>query len=100
MHARVSTYRGSAESIERSLAQSDEIAAVVRAIDGSRGLIYLIDRASGKSLSITLWDSTESMQASEEAADRLRRDSSESAGETIEAVERYEVSLFDVAAQT
>jgi len=95
MHARVSTYQGTGDTIDLALAQADEIAPVVRGIDGSRGLIYLVDRASGKSVSITLWESPEAMQASEEAANRLRRDTSDSAGETIVGVDRYEVAHFD-----
>lgn len=96
VHARVSTYQGTSETIDRSLEQADEVVPVVRGMDGSRGMIYLVDRSSGKSLSITLWESAEAMQASEEAANRLRRDSSASAGDTIVDVERYEVALLDV----
>lgn len=96
MHARVSTYQGTSETIDRSVEQADEFVPVVRGMDGSRGMIYLVDRSSGKSLSITLWESAEAMQASEEAANRLRRDSSASAGDTIVDVERYEVALLDV----
>jgi hypothetical protein len=36
------------------------------------------------------------MRASEEAAKRLREESAEGVGDTIEAVERYEVALFEV----
>jgi heme-degrading monooxygenase HmoA len=97
MHARVSTYQGSAESIERSLEQADEVVPVVRSMDGSRGLIYLVDRSSGKSISITLWESADAMKASEEAANRLRRDSSDASGETIVGVERFEVTTLDLS---
>ncbi len=96
MHARVSTYQGTSEAIARSLEQNEEIVPVVRGMEGSLGLILLVDSTSGKSLSITLWDGAEAMAASEEAADRLRRDSAASSGEAIVGVERYEVALFDV----
>lgn len=96
MHARVSTYRGSADTIDRSLAKIDEVSAAVRGIDGSRGLIYLSDRETGVSVSITLWEDAEAMRASEEAANQLRRDSTVTVGETIAAVDRYEVAAFDV----
>ena len=97
MHARVSTYQGTSDSIAGSLAQLDEVVPVVRSMDGSRGIIFLADRDSGKSLSITLWDTIEALQASEEAANRLREDSAASAGDTIVGVDRYEVAAFDVA---
>lgn len=96
MHARVSTFRGSPESIEKSRAQAEEIVPVVRGFDGNEGLIVLGDREGGKELTITLWDSAESLSASEEEANRVRKDAASSVGETIEAVDRYEVVLFEV----
>jgi heme-degrading monooxygenase HmoA len=96
MFARVSTYQGTSETIDRSLDRSDEVVPVVRGLDGSRGLIYLFDRGSGKSVSITLWESAEAMQASEEAANRIRRDSADASGETIVGVDRFEVGLLDL----
>jgi hypothetical protein len=36
------------------------------------------------------------MRASEQAADRLRRDSAASSGQTIASVDRYEVALLDL----
>ena len=97
MHARVSTFRGSPESIEKSQAQAEEIVPVIRGFDGNEGVIVLGDREGGKELTITLWDSAESLSASEEAANRIRKDAASSVGETIEAVDRYEVVLFEVS---
>ncbi len=96
MHARVSTFRGTPESIEKSQAQGEELVPIVRGFDGKLGLIVLVDREGGKELTITLWDSAESLRSSEEAANRIRKDSATSVGETIEAVDRYEVALFEV----
>jgi heme-degrading monooxygenase HmoA len=96
MHARVSTFEGTPESLERSIGQGEEIAPVVKAMDGSKGLIFLADRTTGRSVSITLWETEEAMRASEEAANRLRRDASEAVGETIAAVDRYEVVHWNV----
>jgi heme-degrading monooxygenase HmoA len=65
-------------------------------MDGFKGMIALGDRQSGKTIGITFWESEEAMRASEEAANRLRDESTEASGETIADVERYEVSLFEV----
>jgi len=65
-------------------------------MDGFKGMIALGDHHSGKTLGITFWESEEAMRASEEAAKRLREESAEGVGDTIEAVERYEVALFEV----
>jgi heme-degrading monooxygenase HmoA len=96
MYARVSTYEGTRESVERSLAQGEELVPLVRGMQGSRGLLLLVDRDSGREVSITLWEDEDAMRASEQAADRLRRDSAASSGQTIVSVDRYEVALLDV----
>lgn len=96
MHARVSTFEGTPESAQRAVDQGEEVAPAVKAMDGSKGLIYLADRAAGRTVAITLWETEEAMRASEEAANRLRRETSEAAGETIASVERYEVVLIDI----
>lgn len=96
MHARVSTYEGTGESVERSLAQGDELVPIVRGMQGSRGMIVLVDRDAGREVTITLWEDEEAMRESERAADRLRRDSAASSGQTIVSVDRYEVVLLDV----
>jgi len=65
--------------------------------DGSKGLIALGDRQSGKVLGVTLWESEEAMRASEAEANRLREESAEASSQTITNVERYEVVLFEIS---
>jgi heme-degrading monooxygenase HmoA len=62
-------------------------------MDGFQGVYFLVDRQSGKGLSITLWESEEAMRASEDAANQLRSESAEASGEEILGVERYEVAI-------
>ena len=62
-------------------------------IDGFDGVYFLVDRQSGKALSITLWESEESMRASEEEANRLRSESAQAGRQEVAGVERYEVAL-------
>ena len=97
MFARVSTYQGPPELIDQGVSHARErILPAVRQIDGFSGVLFLVDRESGKALSVTLWESERAMRASEEEANRLRRESAEAGGETIEAVESYEVSILEV----
>lgn len=56
----------------------------------------LADRGSGKVLAVTLWENEEALRASAEAANRLRSDSAEAAGESVVAVEEYEVLFSEV----
>jgi heme-degrading monooxygenase HmoA len=94
MFARVSTYQGSPQQIDEGLDHARQnILPRVRAVDGFEGVYYLVDRQSGRALSITLWESEETMRASEEEANRLRGESAEAAGATVEGVERYEVAI-------
>ena len=97
MHARMSIFKGSPEQMDESLRQAREVVLPRgRQMDGFKGMIALGDRQSGKTIGITFWESEEAMRASEEAANRLRDESTEASGETIADVERYEVSLFEV----
>ena len=94
MFARVSTYQGSPQQIDEGLDHARQsILPRVQEVDGFEGVYYLVDRQSGKALSITLWESEEAMRASEEEANKLRGESAEAAGATEEGVERYEVAI-------
>jgi heme-degrading monooxygenase HmoA len=94
MYARVSTYQGDPGQIDQGLAYDlENILPKVNQIDGFEGLYYLVDRESGKALSMTLWESEQTMRASEEEANRLRTESAESASATVESVQRYEVAI-------
>jgi heme-degrading monooxygenase HmoA len=94
VHARVSTYQGPADQIDEGVRHAQEsILPRIQEMDGFQGVYFLVDRQSGKGLSITLWESEEAMRASEEAANQLRSESAEASGEEILGVERYEVAI-------
>jgi len=46
----------------------------LRQMDGYEGLYVFMDRQSGKLIAITLWESKEAMQRSEEAVKALRKE--------------------------
>ena len=94
MFARVSTYQGPPELIDEGIRIAEEqILPQARQLDGFKGVYALVDRQSGKQLTITLWESEEAMRASEQAANRLRSEDAEAAGATVLSVERFEVVL-------
>lgn len=74
----------------------EQILPAARLQDGFKGIYILFDRQSGRSLSVTLWESEQQMQASEQAAYRTRTESAEASGETVVAVKRYEVALHEL----
>lgn len=99
MFARVSTFQGSPQQLDESTRQAiEQILPAVRQLGGFQGVLSLIDRATGKSVTITLWQDEDAMRASEEAANQLRTSGAEAAGESVVSVERYEVALADVTA--
>ena len=90
MFARVSTYTGDADELVRGFesARNDlqEIAGVSQAY-------FCVDRASGKGLTVTLWNDKEALEASAEQARQLRARATEPSAATIDSVEQYEVAL-------
>ncbi|MFF3327477.1 hypothetical protein [Streptomyces sp. NPDC002889] len=94
MFVRLSTYQGSPVPAEGDLtANWEAILGQVREVPGFRGVYYLIDRASGKATSLTLWDDEQSMHASEHTATRLREEIARREGQRIVSVERFEVGF-------
>lgn len=96
MFARVSTYSTGADTT--SDAPADEIIRRVLEMPGCRGIYYLRGRESGTDLSITLWDSEESMSTSREQANRIRKETSDAEKRQIISVEEYEVTASSVPA--
>ena len=86
MFARVSTYSGAPDRVDESIREGrEQIVPAVRQIRGCKGLLYLVDRSTGKAMSVTLWENEEAMRASEEAANQIR-------GESVQ-VDRFEVAI-------
>lgn len=97
MYARVSSYEGGTpEGLEESVRRGrEESLPDARELGGFRGAIALLDRRSGRHMVISLWESEEAMQASEEVASELReRQLTE--GERVASVERYEVAMLEL----
>ena len=95
MFARVSTYQFPADQADQGVEAFNRAVEPLRQMSGVKSAYFLLDRASGKALSITLWESEEALTASEQAADRLRSDAAGSAGGTVQGVERYEVAFHE-----
>ncbi len=97
MFARVSTFQGPPDQTAEGIRVArEQILPTARLMDGFKGIYLLFDRESGRSLSITLWETEADMQASEAAASRARAESAEASGETVVGVERYEVALREL----
>lgn len=93
--ARVSTYAGTPETIGDMVRNAEEnVLPDARKLDGWKGVIVLVDRATGTSKTVTLWESTAALEASETAADALRQRVAAPAAGEITGIERYEVPVI------
>jgi hypothetical protein len=98
MYARVSSYEGGApENLEESVRRGrEDVVPAARELEGFGGAIALLDRRSGRHMVISLWETEEAMQASEEQARELRqRQLTE--GEQVASVDRFEVAMLELA---
>ncbi len=90
MHARVSTYTGDGDAL---VAEFESVRAPLAEMDGFSRAYFLVDRARGTGMSITMWESEDALNASVERANQMRQQATDQAGGSIEAVDSYEVAL-------
>jgi heme-degrading monooxygenase HmoA len=92
--ARLTIFEGDASRIDEATKTSiEQILPKARQMAGLKGVFSLADRASGRVKVITLWDSPESMQASEAQGEKLRQENIEAGAGKIAGVRRYEVAF-------
>jgi heme-degrading monooxygenase HmoA len=98
MHARVSSYHSPPEQLNDAAVDDMKANILPRVfeMDGNRGAIFLMDRETGKQLSITLWETAEAMRASEEKANQVRGDAAQTTSGNVGNVERFEVSVAEL----
>ena len=99
MFARASTLEVSPDQIDEALRNArEQVLPLLQRQGGFKGFIALADRhQAGKAIGMSLWESEQAMQASEELGDRARSESAEAGGATVAGVERYEVALFEMS---
>ena len=96
MFARVSTIEGKKEQVDQGISHyRDQTVPAARKMAGFKGAYLLVDRKSGKSMGITLWDTEKNLQASTAAADKLRAQASK----VIDASKLPAVEVYEVAVQ-
>jgi heme-degrading monooxygenase HmoA len=91
MFARVSTYRG--QDADRLIQGFEGVTDELERMDGFSHAYFMVDPASDKALSITIWDSEAALESSVAKADELRKRGSEAGGASIESVDHYEIRM-------
>lgn len=92
MFARVNSFHADPAKAEQAKKYvNDTIIPAAKKIDGYKGYLALVDRATGKSYGITFWESEAAMKASEEAGTKLRSAAASDLSLSAPTVERMEV---------
>jgi len=99
MFARVTRFEAAPPQLNRAIRQfRDDLGPMAAKLPGCQGTYLLVDRESGRGMSVTFWTNESTLQAGEDAAAKLRRDATREqreAGLTLWTVERYEVVVAD-----
>jgi heme-degrading monooxygenase HmoA len=90
MWARVSTYQLPSDDVEAAIERFNEALGQLEE-PGLERAELLVDRSSGKALTITVWESEDALQSSVEAANRIRSSAADAAGGTIIDVAHFEI---------
>src|SRR5207248_7319623 len=93
MVARLSTYEGPADEIDRMRDSFERLTDELRSLDGFEDAYLLVDRESGRAVTFTLWDNQAALESSAERANQMREEVASAASHEIKSVDSYEVRL-------
>jgi heme-degrading monooxygenase HmoA len=89
--ARIGTWHGSSEELGRWVARAQEhVKPNVSQRPGLKAAYWLADRESGTGLTLTIWESRDAMEASEQFRQQSQGSTADATGARV-TTERYEV---------
>ena len=88
MHARLSTYAGQGDELTKGFQAQVE---PLEELDGFKGAYFGVSD-SGKSFSLTLWESQDALEVSAERAKQMRSNATQPSGAEIQSVEHFEIT--------
>ncbi len=92
MVARTSSWKGSAETLERWAEHVErQVRPFVAGLPGNVGAVFLIDRESGSGLTVTVWESEEAAGETDRNAEQSRASTVAATGIELVARGRWEV---------
>ncbi|HEY5031908.1 MAG TPA: hypothetical protein VIJ54_05505 [Actinomycetes bacterium] len=92
MFARTSTWTGSPEALQHwSEHAASTVKGFVQGLPGNAGVVFLIDRAGGTALTLTLWETESAAEATDRFAEQSRATTVAATGAELVAQGRYEV---------
>ena len=93
MFARVSTYQLEQGRASEAMTSFEPAIDGLREIDGFVEGFFLVERDGLTAVTVTLWDSLDSMERSRIATTRARTEAAQEAGATVTSSYEYEVGL-------
>lgn len=97
MYARHVTVKGSPEHIDEGVRSvREEVLPILKECNGFRGQLLLVDRSKGEAIGISLWESEQDMQASEEKVSAAREQTAQSVGASAgPEIRLYELPVYE-----
>lgn len=90
MHARVSTYE--TDDPDGLVQGFQSVTYELEQLEGFSHAYFLVDRGTGRALSITIWDSEDALNASSSVADQLRARGARPGEAQVISVDSYEIA--------
>jgi hypothetical protein len=98
MYGRMTRLQTSPDAVDKGIAFFKEnVAPKSLAAPGNGGAILLVDRKTGTAIGITLWETTQALNATEQLGISSRAQSVAAAGGMVVDVDRYEQVMVDRA---
>jgi quinol monooxygenase YgiN len=96
MYGRVTRLQTSPDAVDKGIAFFKEnVAPKSRATPGNAGVVLLVDRKTGAAVGITLWETTQALNASEQMGISTRTQSVAAVGGAVIDVDRFEQVIAD-----
>lgn len=97
MHARVTSSHGDPGTLDKVIAHVESTSVpAVRKMDGFKGILYLVDRTSGKGVAVTLWEDESALKASAAPAEKIRSEALAVGSGDVDSVAEYEVIIQEM----
>jgi heme-degrading monooxygenase HmoA len=93
MYARATWFEGPADQVEARVAEYPQRMQSIKEASGCIGIAALVNRETGAGISVTYWDTQESMLATEAAGEKIRAQVLAEGGPQVRDVDRFEVIL-------
>ena len=97
MFARVTNLQGPPEQVEQTLQTLRERSlSAALALPGIKGIMTLVNRSTGKWMTLALYESDEALREAAEPGERVRAEAAARTRSQIISVEEYEVAIYEM----